>query len=967
MTKGKILKEEWENIANNVENSLIDTPIDTGINEEDFDLWTDLKERIQSEINTTLDKLKPQNKSNKIYVTDLSKLSMKERFRRKIIIIEDLEKIIKDWIKFQKNSDNDFKKYGIRRINTRELSLIKKYKIAVNRFLKIDQYDEEYKMIKIDDVLDDNDKLKMISKELQKIKTHTWSDIKIQELIEKEQEINKNICVREHMMTSDLKEMIVQKFWSLYCFAEIATSDKFSMRTYIGDALIILKENGFNICNYEVRNDIYVDHRIKGGNITIEELLGDSFSLHRTSLRNCGTLFLEQLLELYTDRLLKWSHFIRMNNLSPRFEPKWFKMLKEKVTVIDQDERIVTNDIKIRRSDDKKRILLRKDTIQGSKKEDNRNLIIWNDNDQTIFSIKQKKSKHKKYNKIGVHLIPDGNNNLDKEIFNSLFLTDCKGCAYNIGRKLNKDKCFIHIKKELAITIKGRYEKSESGSKYFKPYMTSENIYLQNEQVVKNLVIDDSSFNIEMNIDEDLDSLIGFNLNWLEFIFENSNSLGVMRNFVRQILKDFIKKDIMVQIGAIVQKGEEFCLDGYFAIEIFSKNDHIEKFNFEGKILKIKFEQKVYIIALIVAILLLPCNVMVDLRIDSKIAQWLIDYSILGSVRRELDDKLYVYLNFVNTLLELKNIKLNIFNGKVDLMVVMDEVKLPALKMELIKGKDNIDEIMIKKENILVDEYALRWNNIPIDGAYRSCFKELSYNLVKMDLIFLDLREVYGILNNKCPCCMIFEETWDHIWICSNNGNITEIELFKDVIKNSVVDEENGLKQKDDIIGFEEKLLEITTTRSFIIPTEGILREVTQGIINDKWMSAFREVEKKKLLRRIFSEYLDNLRDKIWLIRYEETIKFEKQMGLIKDSKRKKVRTIEDTNNGETSENLENKKNIKRLKTLVKIDFENNIKDSVFRLGTSDRFKIEMVKMIKHFELGSLLVNSISTWIFPGK
>ncbi|RGB43835.1 hypothetical protein C1646_749436 [Rhizophagus diaphanus] len=89
------------------------------------------------------------------------------------------------------------------------------------------------------------------------------------------------------------------------------------------------------------------NHRIKGGNITIEELLGDSFYLHRTSLKNCGTPFLKQLLEPYTDRFLKWSHFIRMNNLSPRFEPKWFKILKEKVSVIDHDDRIVINDIKI--------------------------------------------------------------------------------------------------------------------------------------------------------------------------------------------------------------------------------------------------------------------------------------------------------------------------------------------------------------------------------------------------------------------------------------------------------------------------------------------------------------------------------------------------------------------------------------------------------------------------------------------
>ncbi|RGB26259.1 hypothetical protein C1646_800804 [Rhizophagus diaphanus] len=149
-------------------------------------------------------------------------------------------------------------------------------------------------------------------------------------------------------------KLLQKKFWSSCCFAEIAIGDKFSTKTYIGDALIILKENDFNICNHEVRGNIYVDHRIKGGNITIEELLGDSFHLHRMSLRNCGTLFLEQLLEPYTDRLLKWSHFIRINNLSPRFESKWFRILKEKVSVIDRDDRSVTSDIKIRRSNDKK-------------------------------------------------------------------------------------------------------------------------------------------------------------------------------------------------------------------------------------------------------------------------------------------------------------------------------------------------------------------------------------------------------------------------------------------------------------------------------------------------------------------------------------------------------------------------------------------------------------------------------------
>ncbi|CAB4389859.1 unnamed protein product [Rhizophagus irregularis] len=194
-----------------------------------------------------------------------------------------------------------------------------------------------------------------------------------------------------------------------------------------------------------------MNHRIEGGNIRIEEIFEESYNTHKKSLQSCGVLFVEQLMKPYTNRLLKWTHFIRHNDLTPRTEPN---------------------------CDDKKRILLRKDIDNKSKKETNKELITWNSDNNIIYSIKSKKSRHKKYDEIGRHLVEDKDLNFNNEDDNSPYLVDCKGCEYNIGRKLNKDKCFIYIEKDIAITYKGRNEKTGVGGlKTFKPYMTRENIF----------------------------------------------------------------------------------------------------------------------------------------------------------------------------------------------------------------------------------------------------------------------------------------------------------------------------------------------------------------------------------------------------------------------------------------------------------------------------------------------------------
>ncbi|CAB4400728.1 unnamed protein product [Rhizophagus irregularis] len=511
------------------------------------------------------------------------------------------------------------------------------------------------------------------------------------------------------------------RFWSSLCFAEIATEEKFSTKTYIGDALIILGNNNFRICDHEGRTNLKTDHRIEGGNIRIEEIFKESYNTHKKSLQSCGVLFVEQLMEPYTNRLLKWTHFIRHNELTPRIEPNWFRIVKQQISIVDNNNRIVIDDIKIRRSDDKKRILLRKDLDNKSKKETNKELITWNSDNNIIYSIKSKKSRHKKYDEIGRHMVEDKDLNINNEDDNSPYLVDCKGCEYNIGRKLNKDKCFIYIEKDIAITYKGRNEKTEVGGlKTFKPYMTRENIFRQNELINKN-VVKNIGLDIDnnMNTDEEEEDIIDNCLKWLEFSIEKSNKYDEMLKFVTGHMKQFIDKEILLQIGAIIQKGDEWSLDGMFALEIFAKNSSVEKFNLDGKLRMVKNVKKVYIIALIVAIIILPCNISLDLRIDLAIAEWLTKYSKIGSTRRELDDNLYIYLNFLNTILELKNMTLNILCKTSDVMKDMQEIKLPALKKELIKCKDSIEEIVIKLDNLIVDEYCLRWNLIPIEGALR--------------------------------------------------------------------------------------------------------------------------------------------------------------------------------------------------------------------------------------------------------
>lgn len=77
-------------------------------------------------------------------------------------------------------------------------------------------------------------------------------------------------------------------------------------------------------------------------------------------------------------------------------------------------------------------------------------------------------------------------------------------------------------------------------------------------------------------------------------------------------------------------------------------------------------------------------------------------------------------------------------DNNMDMQETMQNVKLPALKKELISCKHAIDEVVINLNNLIIDEFSLRWNYIPIEGAFRRWFKEMTYNTTKIDIMMLD-------------------------------------------------------------------------------------------------------------------------------------------------------------------------------------------------------------------------------------
>ncbi|CAB4474576.1 unnamed protein product [Rhizophagus irregularis] len=67
-----------------------------------------------------------------------------------------------------------------------------------------------------------------------------------------------------------------------------------------------------------------------------------------------------------------------------------------------------------------------------------------------------------------------------------------------------------------------------------------------------------------MSLDEEDEDIIDNCLKWLDLVIEKSNKFDEMLKFVTGHMKQFIDKDILLQIGAIIQKGDEWSLDALY-------------------------------------------------------------------------------------------------------------------------------------------------------------------------------------------------------------------------------------------------------------------------------------------------------------------------------------------------------------------------------------------------------------------
>ncbi|CAB4477376.1 unnamed protein product [Rhizophagus irregularis] len=302
----------------------------------------------------------------------------------------------------------------------------------------------------------------------------------------------------------------------------------------------------------------------------------------------------------------------------------------------------------------------------------------------------------------------------------------------------------------------------------------------------------------------------------------------------------------------------------------------------------------------------------------------------------------------------------------------MKDVKIPAIKKELVSCKFAIKEVEINVSHILIDLMLLEYvkdcfissngGNALIDwtesfklikneittsrnvanreDAATRCFRVKNFLKILPTYEVLWMRKVWGIPSKKCPRCAIEEETWDHLWICNKNrAGDTESEIFKASL-DEVLSQNVDIMDKDQKNQWKEDLWEVAATKSMIMGPENLIREITRGLINEKWWRTCKIRGQCKVLKDIFDVYLKKIQMQIWNRRCVETIESERQLGILKDLKRKKKRVDdgeEMMEKAEGEEKSENKKTRKKIKNIIKINLEENKKDDVFRLGIRDR------------------------------
>ncbi|PKC54636.1 hypothetical protein RhiirA1_476932 [Rhizophagus irregularis] len=239
------------------------------------------------------------------------------------------------------------------------------------------------------------------------------------------------------------------------------------------------------------------------------------------------------------------------------------------------------------------------------------------------------------------------------------------------------------------------------------------------------------------------------------------------------------------------------------------------------------------------------------------------------------------------------------------------QVKIPAIKKELIRCKNTIQEININMNNILVDEYSIRWNCIPVEDSKEANLTidwPLSFKLINNEFktkcnVTNQEDAVWNTVDSaKCPRCNVMDKDWEHLWVCEKNDDITSEYAS---LENSIHEILQEIKMNDSdeinvrLVEMKDALIEVSKSRSCIEVTENVLRELTRG--------------DKDIIYKICDRYMDKIQKLFW---NKETIELEKIRGITKELKR-----------------------IRGKKVIESEGDEENSKDNVFRLGEYDKNK----------------------------
>ena len=337
----------------------------------------------------------------------------------------------------------------------------------------------------------------------------------------------------------------------------------------------------------------------------------------------------------------------------------------------------------------------------------NRNEIIsWN-NDQgiPIFGIDRKKSKSKKFKRLGYHMII---NNKMVDLDNSPELVKCKECFLNVSKKGEEGEyCLIYLNNQESRIIKKRAE-----GLVYKPYESLRNIMNKNEIVKRNMrqELKDELYNQRIDL---LDKLIETDENFINFLkyslMEEEREYMKINDFIFLIIENIKIKNKMDNRG---KRYYEYKLKIVIRKDLDSDKEEL-KFNviYEERD---ENEFKILLRGIILGILLIDKDSDIILMTSSYIIK-LLDNFKKSSNRRKLDEELFLELNFLEKYMEEMNLRFEECDSWI--LCKLDKIR-NRLKDELIKEKNgNINEsfkMRMIDEAMVFNEFNLYLNRILI-------------------------------------------------------------------------------------------------------------------------------------------------------------------------------------------------------------------------------------------------------------